>query len=189
MRNTPVIEQVLELAQSLVQLRGYNAMSYRDLADKIGVKTASIHYYFPTKEDLGLALLKRYRLAFKNALAGIDAEVTDQKLKIERFVELFADTVRAGKICLGGMFATDCTTLPGSMQDEVKRFYCENEAWLTSVLKQGREQGTLNFSGTPKIKAEAIFSALEGVMIAARLFNDEKRLMSAGDWIQMSLSD
>ena len=73
MRNTPVIEQVLDLAQSLIQLRGYNAMSYRNLADEIGVKTASIHYYFPTKEDLGLALLKRYRLAFKNALAGIDA--------------------------------------------------------------------------------------------------------------------
>ena len=189
MRNTPVIEQVLDLAQSLIQLRGYNAMSYRNLADEIGVKTASIHYYFPTKEDLGLALLKRYRLAFKSALAGIDAEMVDPKLKIERFVELFVDTVRAGKICLGGMFATDCTTFPGSIQDEVKRFYSENEAWLTGVLKQGREQGKLNFSGAPKIKAETIFSTLEGVMIAARLFNDEKRLMSAGDWIQMSLSD
>lgn len=164
-------------------------MSYRDLADEIGVKTSSIHYYFPAKENLGLALLKRYRLAFKSALGSIDAEVFDPKLKIERFVDLFVDTVRTGKICMGGMFATDCTTLPKSMQDEVKRFYTENEAWLANVLKQGREVGKLDFNGAPKIKAETIFSALEGAMIAARLFKDEKRLMSAGEWIQTSLSD
>jgi TetR/AcrR family transcriptional repressor of nem operon len=86
------------------------------------------------------------------------------------------------------MFASDCTTLPESMQEEVKRFYTENEAWLANVLKQGRETGKLNFNGSPRIKAETIFSALEGVMITARLFNDEKRLMSASDWIQTTLT-
>lgn len=188
MMNRPVIDQALDLAQSLIQLRGYNAMSYRDLADGIGVKTSSIHYYFPNKEDLGLALLKRYRLAFKNALTLIDSEVSDPKLKFERFVDLFVDTVRTGKICLGGMFATDCATLPESIQDEVKRFYTESEVWLAEVFKHGRELGKFDFNGSPKIKAETIFSTLEGVMIAARLFNDEKRLMSAGEWIQGSLS-
>ena len=187
MRQEPVLDQVLDLAQSLIQLRGYNAMSYRDLANEIGVKTSSIHYYFQAKEDLGLALLKRYRLAFKSALASIDAESSDPKIKIERFIALFIDTVRTGKICLGGMFATDCTTLPRSMQDEVKLFYTENEAWLTEVLKRGREMNKLDFSGSPRVKAETIFSILEGVMIAARLFNDEKRLISAGEWIQSSL--
>lgn len=189
MKSVPVVDQVLELAQALVQLRGFNAMSYRDLADGVGVKTSSIHYYFPSKEDLGLALLRRYRDGFKGALIVIESEVNDPKLKIERFVDLFVDTVRAGKICLGGMFASDCTTLPASMQDEVKNFYSENETWLANVLKQGREMGKLSFNGSPRIKAETIFSTLEGVMITARLFKDEKRLMSAGEWIQATLSE
>ena len=188
MKQVPVIDQVLDLAQALVQLRGFNAMSYRDLADGVGVKTSSIHYYFPAKEDLGLALLKRYRAGFKGALMSIEYEVSDPKLKIERFVELFVDTVSAGKICLGGMFASDCTTLPLAMQEEVKHFYAESEAWLADVLKQGRALGQLSFIGSPIIKAETIFSTLEGVMIAARLFKDEKRLMSAGEWILSSLS-
>ena len=188
MKNIPVVDQVLDLAQSLIQLRGYNAMSYRDLADEIGVKTSSIHYYFQAKEDLGLALLKRYRLALENAREVIDLEVADPKLKIERLVDIFVGTVRTGKICLGGMFATDCSTLPESMQQEVKLFYFENEAWLAQVLKQGRETGKLDFEGSPKIKAETIFSTLEGVMIAARLFKDEKRLISAGEWIQSALA-
>jgi len=184
----PIVAQLMDTAQSLVQTRGFNAMSYRDLASEVGIKTSSIHYYFPTKEDLGLALLERYRLAFMGALQNIDAEVTDPKLKIERFVDLFVGTVRTGKICLCGMFATDSSTLPESMQAEVKRFYTEVEAWLADVCKHGREMGKFSFDGSPRIKAETIFSALEGVLIAARLFKDEKRLLSASEWIQSALS-
>jgi TetR/AcrR family transcriptional regulator, transcriptional repressor for nem operon len=183
MKNVPVLDQILDLAQSLVQLRGYNAMSYRDLADEIGIKTSSIHYYFPSKEDLGLALMQRYRLGMKGAIAQIENEASDPKLRIKRFIALFVATVRVDKICLGGMFASDTNSLPELMQNEVREFYIENEAWLSNVLKQGREQGQFSFSGSPKTKAEAIFSALEGVMITARLFNDEKRLITAGEWI------
>lgn len=102
MNAIPVKDKILDYAQFLVQTRGYNAMSYRDLAEGVGIKTSSIHYYFPSKEDLAVALLDRYRQAFKGALAVIDAETTDPKLKFKRFVDLFVETVRAGKICLGG---------------------------------------------------------------------------------------
>lgn len=187
MKNLPVLDQILDFAQSLVQLRGYNAMSYRDLAVEIGVKTSSIHYYFPSKEDLGLAVMQRYRQGFKNALMQIGDETTDPKLKIKRFVGLFVGTVRADKICLGGMFASDTNSLPESLQNEVRQFYIESETWLSDVLKSGKVQGIFAYSGSSKIKAEAIFSALEGVMITARLFNDEKRLITAGEWILQTL--
>lgn len=188
MNANPILTQLMDVAQSLVQTRGYNAMSYRDLADEVGIKTSSIHYYFPTKEDLGNALLVRYRTAFKGVIAMIDAEVTDPKLKLERYVDLFVDTARTGKICLGGMFATDSSTLPASMQEEIKRFYAENEAWLAGVCKQGRDAGKFSFDGPPRIKAEILFSMLEGVLIAARLFKEERRLLSAGEWILSSLT-
>ena len=189
MKSGPVIDQILDLAQSLIQTRGYNAMSYRHLADEIGIKTSSIHYYFPAKEDLGRALMARYREAIKGALAQIDSDTNDPSLKIERYAELFANSVRSGCICLGGMLATDLMTLPQAVQTEVKKFFSENEAWLSSVLNAGRESGQFTFEGSPKNKAETIFSALEGAMIAARLFNDEKRLLSAAQWVLHALSD
>ncbi len=188
MKISPVFGQILDHAQMLVQTRGYNAMSYRDLASAIGVKTSSIHYHFPTKENLALALMRRYREGFKTALATIDAEVKDPRLKIERYVDLFVGTVRAGRICLGGMLATDLTTLPESIRSEIRDFYSENEAWLSGMLTAGREAGAFKFTGSPKMKAETLFSALEGVMVASRLFHDERRLLSAGDWIQGILS-
>ena len=189
MKSGPVIDQILDLAQSLIQTRGYNAMSYRHLADEIGIKTSSIHYYFPAKEDLGRALMARYREAIKGALAQIDSDTNDPSLKIERYAELFANSVRSGCICLGGMLATDLMTLPQGVQTEVKKFFSENEAWLSSVLNAGRKSGQFTFEGSPKNKAETIFSALEGAMIAARLFNDEKRLLSAAQWVLHALSD
>lgn len=182
-------DQILDYAQVLVQTRGYNAMSYRDLAAEIGIKTSSIHYYFPSKEDLALELVKRYRDAFKGALSKIDAETTDPNLKFKRYVDLFVGTVRDGKICLCGMFASDLVTLSDSTQSQVRKFFAENEEWLAGLLKEGREKGKFKFEGSPRIEAETIFSMLEGAMIAARLFNDEKRLLSAAKWVQSVLSE
>ena len=188
MTTVPVVDQILDLAQSLIQTRGYNAMSYRDLADQIGIKTSSIHYYFPAKEDLGQALMARYRQGILSALAGIDAKTTDPRLKIERYVDLFRETVRSGRICLGGMLATDLTTLPRAIQTEVRSFFSENEAWLAQVLEAGRRSGAFTFEGSSKVKAATVFAALEGAMIAARLFHDDKRLVNAAGWMLDALS-
>ena len=185
---SPTRTQVLDEAQELAQTRGYNAFSYRDLAHRIGIKTSSIHYYFPAKEDLGTALVARYRTTFKDALTNIDAQTDDPLRKIASFAELFVDTLLAGRICLCGMLATDFPTLPEAVQQQVQTFFSENELWLEKVLKNGRDQGALHFKSTPKAMAKTIFSTLEGAMIAARLFNDDKRLRSAADWVQDALS-
>ncbi len=187
MNTIPVKEQILDYAQSLVQTRGYNAMSFRDLAEEIGIKTSSIHYYFPTKEDLAVALLDRYRGVFRNMLAEFDAESPDPSVRFKRFVDVFISTVRAGKVCMGGMFASDLATLSEATQAQVRFFFSECEEWLALLLKNGRESGRFTFEGSSKVKAEAIFSMLEGAMMTARLFNDEKRLLGAVKWVHASL--
>ena len=179
--------QVLNEAQDLVQTRGYNAFSYRDLATRIGIKTSSIHYYFPAKENLGTALVSRYRAAFKAAISSIDEQTADPSIKIAHFSALFIDTLMSGRICLCGMLATDYPTLPETIQLEVQAFFNENEVWLEKVLKSGHDQGVFHFQGTSKSMAKTIFSTLEGAMIAARLFNDDTRLRSAAEWVQSAL--
>ena len=46
----------------------YHAVSFRDLATEIGIKSASIHYYFPQKADLGRELVARYADRFLQSL-------------------------------------------------------------------------------------------------------------------------
>src|SRR5215472_18065558 len=75
-----VREQVLDHAITLMMLRGYNGFSYRDLSELVGVKTSSIHYYFPSKDDLVLEALKEYIARMSERIRSIDMSlpVTEQ---------------------------------------------------------------------------------------------------------------
>src|SRR5262249_28410052 len=120
---------ILDAAQELVQMRGYNAFSYRDLSERVGVRTATIHYYFPTKGDLGRSLLQRFIRDVEAALASLDAKTKDPRRKLEGYVRLFQDTIEAGgRMCLGGMLATESPTLPEAVREEVRRFVGVHEA-------------------------------------------------------------
>src|SRR5258706_9278478 len=64
-------EQILDLAGLLIKTRGYSAFSYQDIADSLGIRKASIHYHFPSKADLGIAVVDRYVARFGAALVAI----------------------------------------------------------------------------------------------------------------------
>lgn len=51
--------QILSVARDLFSLKGYDGTSIRDIADAISIKTASIYYYFPSKEDLFVEVMRR----------------------------------------------------------------------------------------------------------------------------------
>ena len=64
-------EQILDLAETLIQTRGYSAFSYQDISDALGIRKASIHYHFASKTDLGIAVVDRYVERFGAALVAI----------------------------------------------------------------------------------------------------------------------
>jgi TetR/AcrR family transcriptional regulator, transcriptional repressor for nem operon len=45
------------LAQAIVQRSGLRELSFRQLAEQTGVKSSSVHYYFPEKHDLTAVLI------------------------------------------------------------------------------------------------------------------------------------
>jgi len=51
-------EKIIELGESLIRTKGYNAFSYQDISSELGIKNAAIHYYFPSKENLGTSIVK-----------------------------------------------------------------------------------------------------------------------------------
>jgi TetR/AcrR family transcriptional repressor of nem operon len=177
--------KILTTAQDLVQLHGFNAFSYRDLSNAIGIKTSSIHYYFPTKEDLGETLVKEYRSNFQNALDEIENSTDDYKTMLEKYVSLFVSTLRQnGKICLCGMLASDFQTLSEKIQTQVRLFFDENEMWLAEVLRKGKETNSFDFEGEPREIAATFFASLEGAMLVARVYQDNSRLQKVADsWL------
>ncbi len=56
--------EILDLAENLLLDRGFNGFSYADISSALGVKNAAIHYFFPTKSDLGIAVIQRAKEMF-----------------------------------------------------------------------------------------------------------------------------
>jgi len=171
--------QILDVAERLAQTRGFNGFSYADIATELGITKASLHYHYPTKADLGRALIDRYSTTFAAALAGIEESRSPRPMQLERYVAIYAEVLKAGRICLCGMLAAEYTTLPALMQDAIRGFFDVNERWLSRVLESGRKDGSLAFEGTPEDAARAITSALEGAMLLARPYGGAERFKSA----------
>jgi TetR/AcrR family transcriptional regulator, transcriptional repressor for nem operon len=173
--------RILDSAESLVQVRGFNGFSYADVAGELSLTTASLHYHFPGKAELGRALIARYASRFNNALAEIDARDGDAPGSLRAYAGLYADVLRGRRMCLCGMLAAEYQTLPEAMRAAVIGFFDENEAWVEAVLIRGRDDGTLAFEGSPREAARLIVSALEGAMLVARPYGDVERFEVAAE--------
>jgi TetR/AcrR family transcriptional regulator, transcriptional repressor for nem operon len=171
--------QILDVAERLVQIRGFNGFSYADVAAELKITKAALHYHFAGKAELGEALVTRYAARFTEALAGLEARLGDARARLEAYADLYLDVLRDQRMCLCGMMAAEYETLPTSMQDAVLRFFDDNEGWLARVLDQGRKDETLMFTGPPRETARMIVSSLEGAMLVARLFGDSGRFQNA----------
>ena len=141
--------RILDVAERLVQSRGFNGFSYADVAAELNITKASLHYHFPTKAALGEALIARYAARFAEALVAIDGRLADPREKLHAYAGLYADVLQGERMCLCGMLAAEYQTLPEPMRDEVIGFFNDNEAWLVSVLSQGQADHLLELSGPP----------------------------------------
>ena len=160
-------DKLLEVASELVQKRGYNDFSYADLAGIIGIKTASIHYHFPSKADLGRSLAQRYTKKFMTTLG--DPKLPSLKNALEKYIVTFKNSLRSGRMCLCGMIGAEIESVPSEIAEEIKRFFQENEVWLISVLTHDG----IPLKTASKL-AKTLIAALEGGMIMARVKQDLK---------------
>ena len=171
--------RILDVAERLVQVRGFNGFSYADIAAELHITKAALHYHFAGKADLGAALITRYASRFAAALAEVESGRGAASDKLAGYADLYLRVLRASKMCLCGMLAAEYQTLPPPMQEAVIGFFDRNETWLEDVLGQGRQDGSLQFAGSARDTARMIVGGLEGAMLVARPYGDIARFQAA----------
>lgn len=159
--------------------RGFNGFSYANVAAELGLTSATLHYHFPGKAELGEALITRDAERFADALATIDAGVTDAHAKLAAFAGLYADRLNGRRVCLCAVLVAEYETLPEPMRRAIDRFFSDSEEWLATVLEQGRAGGSLSFEALPRDAAGMIIGGLVGAMLLARSTDDVNRFRSA----------
>lgn len=172
MQQTNTYEHIMDVAKELIQTYGYNGFSYADIAERIGIRKATIHYHFPNKSYLAKSAVARYREDFRHKLKYIDQQTNDPHRKIEMYVHIYRNVLEDNdNICLCGMLAAEFPTLPEDVCQEVQGFFLENQEWLANVIKSLRELEIANLKeSTDSVQDDAwlLLSGLEGAMLMAR---------------------
>ena len=167
-------EQILSSAQQLVQQRGFNGFSYADIADEVGIRKASLHYYFPTKTDLVLALVADYTTQLDNELSRIGGLDIPADAKLEAYFSIMRGTLESKRMCLCGMLASEVLTLDPVVLPGLQRFFARNVEWLTEVLAAGYSRRIFVLTGTAAEHARMLLSSLQGALLLARATGDRE---------------
>jgi TetR/AcrR family transcriptional regulator, transcriptional repressor for nem operon len=162
-------EAILAAARRTAQAYGYGGLNFRDLADEVGIKAASIYHHFPSKADLGAAVARRY---WEDTAAGLEsmlAETSDPFRCLQQYPDIFRKSLESdNRMCLCSFMAAEYDDLPEAVKKEVQTFADVNVAWLSKVLSAA----AVVDSRESEQRARAIFAAVAGAQLMARSRSD-----------------
>lgn len=167
-------EQILDLAETLIQTRSYSAFSYQDISDALGLTKASIHYHFPSKAELGVAVVDRYVARFGAALAALGQDEAKPSMALlDFYVQPYLQFAKtADRICLCGALAGEMPALPTEMRKRVERFFTTHHTWLAGILERGEQRGEFTLAAPAAKTARLVLSALQGALLVKRTTGD-----------------
>jgi TetR/AcrR family transcriptional repressor of nem operon len=156
-------ERLMDLAEVHIRSAGYGGFSFRALAAEIGIKSASVHHYFPTKATMAAAVAQRYADRFFTAVAQLPRETADDAIAAYRST-FKAALDRDGLMCLFGVLGAEAGGLSPEIACEVLSFFRRCVEDLSHRI------------GGPDAEARAfqVIATLEGGMVLARAYQDNE---------------
>ena len=168
--------KILDAAEHFTQTRGFNAFSYKDIQIDVGVKTSSIHYYFPTKQDLASVMAERYVKRFTELLNDIDGRSINCLEKLKAMAGPFFQAAEENKFCLCGMLTSEISAMPEDAINVLRSFFEKSEHWLANTLQKGVEIGELSDQIDVRVTAAHLLAVLEGGLLISRTRTDPNYL-------------
>jgi TetR/AcrR family transcriptional repressor of nem operon len=162
-------EAILAAAKRTAQAHGYSGLNFRDIAEDVGIKSASIYYHFPSKADLGAAVARRYWEDTAADLESMLTEASDPVRCLRQYPDVFRKSLESeNRLCLCSFMAAEYDDLPEAVKKEVQALSDINVAWLSRVLSAA----ALVSPEESDRRARAIFAAVAGAQLMARSRSD-----------------
>ncbi|MBI3134347.1 MAG: TetR/AcrR family transcriptional regulator [Bacteroidetes bacterium] len=163
-------EQILRIGDELIRDKGINAFSFTDISGKLGIKNASVHYHFATKDALVLAVINRHiekvtQLRERNA-------AKDPTFQLQAFISTYAVVKKENKICLVGSLASDLNTVNKTIRKKLTELADLILDWVTEILETGKSTGVFHFNTKTRTKALLVITAMLASVQLSRLTGD-----------------
>ncbi len=180
-------KELKKVATDAVQRSGLQNLSFRTLADQVGVKSSSVHYYFPEKADLAASLIESYTDSFVEMLNAIDKKQLSLSDTIDAFIKIFEDVVKAKKFCLCGMMAAEVAMLNDANRSLLSNYFKILENWLSVHFENHKDQ--IDSAYSPETLAQIVLSGLEGAILLDRVENGQVRLNAQRKLIKVLINN
>lgn len=161
-------EKLLDAAYDLVRNKGINAVSYNDLSKLIGIRKASVHYYFPKKEDLICALLERGRGEYWRKYEPIVSGQATPREKLVGLAEVYKRSIPKNKLCILGILSAEGSSLEAQTGRELKSVIKSIIDLFEKVFIQAEDEGTLLPGSSTYYNAYCFFNLMIGSQIVGR---------------------
>ncbi|WP_421889393.1 TetR/AcrR family transcriptional regulator [Marinoscillum sp.] len=168
---TDTKQDILDLAEYLIRSRGYHAFSYKDLSTPLKVKNAAIHYHFPAKKDLGVAVIRKNIEVLQDCFANWEGLPAREQLF--NFIEIYSLNSRSNLICFMGALGPAYQSLPEEMRAQLTEAGLQIRNWLKWILNKGIEENAFHFNETVEEKADVIITSLLASLILNRVTGDQ----------------
>jgi TetR/AcrR family transcriptional repressor of nem operon len=157
-------DAILISAEARMRRGGFQGFSFRDLAADVGIKSASVHYHFPTKADLGVSLMRNYQEQMLAAFGDPeDGRTLADKLGAVR--DAYGRKLSKAGICLCGILAAEHAGLPEPVGEALRDYFAACRNWLISAfVKSG--------AGEPEKRALVFSSAVQGALLMSHAMGD-----------------
>jgi TetR/AcrR family transcriptional repressor of nem operon len=160
-------DQILGVARKLIETRSYLGFSFQDVADAVGIRKASLYHHFPTKEALGVAVIRQATRFFKDWDA---ARAREPKDALESYFRMYRNTLRAGSgVCPAGALAPGWDCINEDLRQAVQELRNTQVMWLAGVLGALAPAAARGKSRPVASLAAYVFSVCQGALIASRM--------------------
>jgi AcrR family transcriptional regulator len=151
--------EILEVAVEVFYEKGYEASSLQDIADRMGVKKASLYYYFASKEALLHAVLaKIIRRGMENAVR-IRARGDDPLTCLWRLV-----SSHIAELCTNltgtAVFLHERKKIPLEQRREVLNEDYAYQAAFIETIAEGKAAGQIRADVDPKLAALSVLGSM-----------------------------
>ncbi|MET0255720.1 MAG: TetR/AcrR family transcriptional regulator [Luteibacter sp.] len=169
-------QKLIDSARYLIQTRGYNGFSYADVAEQVKVRKASIHHHFPSKVDLARAVVEESRALILAQTRTLDGGAFDPEEQLRFYTGYWEKCIAdaSAPFCVAGMLASELTTLPADLAENVRAHFRDLSNWIETVLTKGAQLGLFDLPGPARLEAESFMSLVYGAMLTARAYGEPK---------------
>lgn len=158
-------DQILGVARGLIETRSYLGFSFQDVANAVGIRKASLYHHFPTKEALGVAVIRQATQLFRDWDAARERAPQDA---LDSYFRMYRNTLKAGSgVCPAGALAPGWDCINEELRQAVQELRHTQVLWLAGVLgalSPARQKGA-----SLAAQAGYVFSVCQGALLASRM--------------------